>query len=292
MVAAIAFKYALVTLVLSLFCTTVVRRMFPRAFDEKHWTVLLEMIFLMSMVLVIAFGNLWLTSYVFGTKISAGLIATIIKYTLFIGIAPVMLSVLLKQQKLLSKYSGEAGQIEQLIAVPATVNLPATDAISNEAMTVEPGTSAKIAPVPAPVRSTQAAAEDNLGADAPVPEADSLLLKLKGNNQSEHLQITVADFLFAEAADNYTSIHYLQKEVNKQLLFRVPVNSLEAQTAGAGTIFRCHKSYLVNLQHVTHISGNAQGYTLHLLSNTFEVPVSRTLNSLIKEKIAMVHKRK
>jgi DNA-binding LytR/AlgR family response regulator len=57
-------------------------------------------------------------------------------------------------------------------------------------------------------------------------------------------------------------------------------------------IFRCHKSYLINLTQVAHISGNAQGYKLHLQNSTIEIPVSRTLNATIKEKFGDLHSKK
>jgi DNA-binding LytR/AlgR family response regulator len=46
--------------------------------------------------------------------------------------------------------------------------------------------------------------------------------------------------------------------------------------------YRCHKSYVINLDQVNHISGNAQGYKFHLKSAEDLIPVSRSNNEFVK----------
>lgn len=285
MAAVTGLKFALVTLVLSLFCTIVVPFLFPALFDEKHWTVLMEIIFLLSMVLCIAVGNVWLTTWLFGNPLSAGLVLSTIKYTLVIGSAPVLLSVLVKQQRLLAKYSKEARQMDENISIDGMV---AVEAITTEANGVTVAMNRSMQPTPVAAAELYIEPLQLVNTTAP----DVQQLQLKGENQAESLLLAAGDFLFAEAADNYCSIHYLENGLVKQALFRATMKNLEAQTATAASIFRCHKSYLVNLQQVQHISGNAQGYKLHLQQNSFALPVSRSLNSQIKQKMQDLHPKK
>ena len=287
-------KFALVTLILSLFCTTVLPFLFPALFDEKHWTVLMEIIFLLGMVLFIAVGNVWLTTYLFGNPLSAGLVLSTIKYTLVIGSAPVLLSVLIKQQRLLAKYSREAMQIEESLAVPVSKVKPAFVDEANIALAVMSDAAAIAAAknVTPPLPQVQAVVLETPAMETSLPVAAILPLHLKGDNLSEHLQLAAADFLFAAAADNYTNIYYLKDGLVQQVLFRVSVKSLAEQAAGTASVFRCHKSFLVNLQQVAHISGNAQGYKLHLQQNEFTVPVSRSLNSQVKQLLQGLHPQK
>jgi DNA-binding LytR/AlgR family response regulator len=49
--------------------------------------------------------------------------------------------------------------------------------------------------------------------------------------------------------------------------------------------FRCHRAYIVNLAAVEHVSGNAQGYKLHLKDVAELIPVSRNLNSVLSSKL-------
>ncbi len=274
MAAATGLQFALVTLVLSVFCTTIIPLLFPSLFNEKHWTVLHEMLFLICMVLLIALGNVWLTSYLFGKPLSLTLLFNTIKYTLVIGAAPVFLSVLVKQQQLLARYSREARQIEAQLTMPT--QQPANLTADN---------------IPAAALESRVQAEVINPAISKNETVTSPPLQLKGANHAEILQLDATDFLFAAAADNYTSIHYLQNGQAKQVLFRLTIKGLSEQTAGVAGIFRCHKSFLVNLQQVVHISGNAQGYKLHLLQNELTVPVSRTLNNQIKQKLEALHQQ-
>lgn len=293
--AATGLKFALVTLVLSLFCTAVLPFLFPAWFDEKHWTVFMEMIFLLTMVLIIAVGNVWLTTWLFGNPLSATLVVNTLKYTLLIGAGPVLLSVILNQQRLLAKYSREARQMEEGMAaasLPATI-VPFREAGSGSTAGVPAGTSQAPGAVPAQPTPVQAAATPNAAAaEISTPSAKVQPLQLKGDNQSENLELPAADFLFAAAADNYTNIYYLHNGLLQQVLFRVSVKSLAEQAAAISSIFRCHKSFLVNLRQVAHISGNAQGYKLHLHQNEFTVPVSRSLNSQVKQLLQELHPKK
>jgi DNA-binding LytR/AlgR family response regulator len=256
-VALIGLQYALVTIFISLTITLLMPFLFPSLFSEKHWKVWHEIVFLLVLILAIALGNVLLTRYVFKANINVAFAITIIKYTLAIGITPILLSVLLKQQSLLSKYSKEAKQIEEiLIAQPIEVKKEVDKKIEEQ-----------------PTQET----------------VTSSTIKIKGINATEKLELYPNQFLYAEASDNYTTIHYLENELPQKALFRLTIKNLEAQTNMEETLFRCHKSFLVNLTQVAHISGNAQGYKLHLLKDNVEIPVSRTLNNIIKEKFGSLH---
>jgi DNA-binding LytR/AlgR family response regulator len=250
-VALIGLQYALVTIFTSLSITLLMPFLFPSLFNEKHWKVWHEIVFLLVLILVIAMGNVLLTAYIFNVKLTAAFVFAIVKYTLAIGITPILLSVLLKQQSLLSKYSKEAKQIEEiLIAQPLETKKEVDGKIEEQ----------------------------------PMQETTLPTIKIKGTNATEKLELNSNQFLYAEASDNYTTIHYIENELPQKALFRLTIKNLEAQTNMVETLFRCHKSFLVNLTQVAHISGNAQGYKLHLQNSTVEIPVSRTLNNIIKEK--------
>jgi LytTr DNA-binding domain len=254
----IGLQYALVTIFTSLGVNLLMPYLLPHLFNEKHWKVWHEIIFLLVLILTIALGNIFLTGYVFNVKLTATFMFALVKYTLAIGITPILLSVLLKQQSLLSKYSKEAKQIEQILI-----------------------------PQPVEIKKDIELKIDEQAA-IPVVKPTSTLL-IKGTNATEKLELISNQFLYAEASDNYTSIHFIENNLPQKVLFRLTIKNLEAQTTMEQTIFRCHKSFLVNLTQVAHISGNAQGYKLHLQNDTIEIPVSRTLNAIIKEKFGSLH---
>jgi LytTr DNA-binding domain len=255
----IGLQYALVTIFTSLGVNLIMPFLFPNLFNEKHWKVWHEIIFLVTLILTIALGNIFLTGYLFNVKLTVTFIFTLVKYTLAIGIIPILLSVLLKQQSLLSKYSNEAKLIEQSLI------LQKENQINDVEIKIDEQTIPLILP--------------------------TFTLLIKGINATEKLELITNQFLYAEASDNYTNIFFLENELLQKVLFRLPLKNLEAQMACEETFFRCHKSFLVNLTQVAHISGNAQGYKLHLQNSTMEIPVSRTLNTIIKEKFDSLKQR-
>lgn len=105
---------------------------------------------------------------------------------------------------------------------------------------------------------------------------------ITGENGEVALELAVHDFLFAQADDNYIEVYYLaQGQVSKKLI-RNTLKNLQSVLLDSPTCFRCHKSYLVNLSHVIHFSGNSQGYKLHLTGVDTLIPVSRSNNEVIK----------
>ena len=91
--------------------------------------------------------------------------------------------------------------------------------------------------------------------------------------------------LYLVAADNYIRIFYLENNSLKNLLVRSTLKSAEEKLTAYENFYRCHRSYLVNLNYLRHISGNATGYKLHLEGTDNLIPVSRNLNSEISDKI-------
>lgn len=105
----------------------------------------------------------------------------------------------------------------------------------------------------------------------------------------ENFELIVDNFFYARANDNYVTIYYINDKAVSQRTLRNTLKNVYLLFAGNREILRCHKSYLVNLKHVQRISGNAQGYKLHLKRTDEILPVSRTLNEKIKSYFTGYH---
>ena len=121
-------------------------------------------------------------------------------------------------------------------------------------------------------------------ADHPVAEDPTPTLNLKGDNQNETLKIPTASLLYLEAADNYVQVFFQKEGSIEHGMLRSTLKKMEVQLNGHPQFFRCHRTYIVNLNKVKHVSGNAQGYKLHLGNSERLVPVSRSLNEEIVER--------
>lgn len=240
----IATLYSTVTFFVSIFLSVGLPVLLPSVFEEKKWTVLKEIIFLICIVSVIAVVNHMATILFYNSTLSIIGFITILKYTFSFAIFPVLFSVLLKQQILVKKYKNEAKLINQTIDSVKKVDQPS----SNE---------------------------------------NYPLAVFIGDNVSEKLEIPASDFLCAESDENYTTLYYLDANQMKKVLFRITLKKIETLNKECTFFYRCHKSFYVNLNQVKQLSGNAQGYKLHFENLPFTVPVSRSLNAVIKQKIAV-----
>lgn len=116
------------------------------------------------------------------------------------------------------------------------------------------------------------------------------LITLSGTSIKEQYEINPASILCIQASDNYVTLFYESSDTIKKILFRATLKSLEEQLAHLTNFFRCHKSYIVNLARITNVSGNAQGYKLHLPFLEFVIPVSRSLQTEILEKVQHIER--
>nr|AOE13290.1 hypothetical protein [uncultured bacterium]CCG14155.1 membrane protein containing LytTr DNA-binding region domains [uncultured Flavobacteriia bacterium] len=91
------------------------------------------------------------------------------------------------------------------------------------------------------------------------------------------------DFNYAIADGNYTDICFLDENKLKKVTHRVTLLSFEIQLKEVSSLVRCHRSYMVNLNKVKNISGNAQGLKLELINYSEIIPVSRKYIPIVKE---------
>lgn len=96
-------------------------------------------------------------------------------------------------------------------------------------------------------------------------------------DHSGALKISAAqdDIFYIMSQDNYVSIHYLIGDTMNSYLLRS--STMEVEEALKGTsIIRCHRSYLVNLNHVKMLHHSSGKAAIMLSDKTgTEIPVSR-----------------
>jgi hypothetical protein len=93
----------------------------------------------------------------------------------------------------------------------------------------------------------------------------------------EQFEINMGTFLFAKVESNYIEIVYSSVNGFEKLLRRMTLKEFEEQLSSFPYVFKVHRSYLVNLQTIGSISGNAQGYMLRLKNfSDGTIPVSRS----------------
>ncbi|MEZ4951262.1 MAG: LytTR family DNA-binding domain-containing protein [Saprospiraceae bacterium] len=214
--------------------TTFALYLLPNIFNETNWVVWKEIVVNVLVIGLIGTGNLLLATILFGNQFTLENFLQWQWMTLVIGLFPVLITVLTKQNRLQKKYGQEAQLLNNKI------------------------------------HDTKAKSKHDL-------------LKLVGENQGETLELHLDEFLYCESSANYVTIYFLKENNLQKEMLRLSLKGVEEQVKNYPDLFRCHKTFLVNLKKVKEVSGNAQGYKLHFEEIENLVPVSRSLNQKINE---------
>lgn len=101
---------------------------------------------------------------------------------------------------------------------------------------------------------------------------------------SETLEVNLPDLLFVEADDNYSTVFWRNGLGIQRKLLRANLKNIENQLNNSFTL-RCHRSFLVNINAIDSVSGNANGYKLKIRDADIIIPVSRQKGKEVMEKI-------
>lgn len=111
-------------------------------------------------------------------------------------------------------------------------------------------------------------------------------ITLPSDNKNEGLTIPAQSLICLEAADNYVTVYHADEQRIRKTVLRSTLKTQEEQLSAIPTMFRPHKSYLINCDHIERVSGNAQGYKLHLQGLEAIIPVSRKQNGELRKRLA------
>jgi DNA-binding LytR/AlgR family response regulator len=107
------------------------------------------------------------------------------------------------------------------------------------------------------------------------------------SDTSESLTFNLPDLLFIEADDNYSTVMWKEAGALQKKLLRVNLKNIESQLDNS-FMLRCHRSYIVNVNAISAISGNTNGYKLKINGSDFSIPVSRPKGKEVMEKISQL----
>ena len=107
---------------------------------------------------------------------------------------------------------------------------------------------------------------------------DSIIEELSFYSQNPPINIKFDDFLCVKSMGNYVTLYFLEDSQLKKEIIRLTMKKIEENLLENKNIFRCHKSYFVNLNKVVTTSGNARALYLHFNELDFQIPVSRNFS--------------
>ena len=101
------------------------------------------------------------------------------------------------------------------------------------------------------------------------------------------ISIVLENLLYVDSADNYATIHYLNKSKISHFLIRNSLKWIEENLTKETPLVRCHRSFIVNLDKVKVLRKTKDGIFLELDAvNTPDIPVSKTYYERVMTKFS------
>ncbi|HAF29193.1 MAG TPA: hypothetical protein DCG75_09120 [Bacteroidales bacterium] len=111
------------------------------------------------------------------------------------------------------------------------------------------------------------------------------LVHFQSDYVKDNLSIKVSLLLLIRAANNYIEVFWKEGGKYKSQMIRTSLLKAEELLKEHKFIFKCHRSYMVNIKYIDKIEGNVQGYKLFFENLDFTIPVSKNFVYKLKELI-------
>jgi len=235
--------YGLITALCGIILRFLVFKTFPKYHSEATWNVGKEILSIMMLILMIAAGNVVYSNFVFKLENGISGFFWMLLAVMIIGIFPATFGVMLNYIVQIKKYN------QPIVVHHHTYEVALNEQISEN--------------------KTPNTAERNT------------TLKLIAENEKDSIELTTESLYFIESSDNYSTVFYEKSGKLLKELLRSSLTRLESQILSEN-IVRCHRSFIVNLDKVEKVTGNAQGYKLHLKAPELLVPVARKYSEIVE----------
>jgi DNA-binding LytR/AlgR family response regulator len=222
--------------------------LFSKVFEENNWKVYKEIIWYCYNIFTVGIANLLYSYWLGYFSLSINSALQMLSITFLVAILPITILIFLRYNYLLNS------------------NLKQAIALNQDFQHYH--------------QQHQLATKQEALATNPPPQ-----IILNSEEKSGNLSLDISQLLYIEADDNYLEVVYAQEEKIQKSILRNTLKNIESTLATYTEIFRCHRSYLVNLQNVEKITGNSQGYRLAFKNTDFQVPVARSAVKELKEKM-------
>ena len=105
---------------------------------------------------------------------------------------------------------------------------------------------------------------------------------LVGDNKKDKLEIKLSNLIYIESIGNYIQVSYLHNGKIAKKVLRGAIKRIESETTQYSTLVKCHRAFIVNIDHVASVKGNSQELKITLKNIDIEIPVSRNNSQKIK----------
>ena len=254
---------------------------FPYFFKEDEWTTGKQIVHTTAVIVLVGLVNYLISPLLVDTNYSLHDLLWFQGITLAVALLPVSIFTLLKQNSLLKKFEQQAAVLEKKLK----------EKLEPDKKQEPPASSSE-------------------------KKNESPFIELTGDYQGEKIELPPEDLYFIVAANNYIKVYFTKKarlpaparagtvgndarptdssgraagqEKISYSIIRMTMKKAEEALEAWPCFFRCHRAYIINLDKVEHVEGNAQGYKIRLANTEESIPVSRNLNNEFSDKLLAI----
>ena len=103
-------------------------------------------------------------------------------------------------------------------------------------------------------------------------------ISINSDNGKENITFHIDNLVYITSQGNYASFFLKNESDLKEKILRVTLTKIATELKEYSYIIRCHKSYIVNINIINDIYGNARGYLLKSDFIPIDIPVSRSFS--------------
>lgn len=110
------------------------------------------------------------------------------------------------------------------------------------------------------------------------------ILSLRGNTKSDtNLQLNIGQLFYVESDANYLKVAVFENNQLQIKRIRLTIKQFEEATRDFPQLMRCHRAFMVNMDHVTYYQGSVSKGELHFDVIKDVIPVSKTYTTAISD---------
>ena len=93
--------------------------------------------------------------------------------------------------------------------------------------------------------------------------------------KKDNLRIKPSALILIKSADNYVEVFYRSEGIIKRQMVRTSLTRVEENLREFDSIIKCHRTFIVNVDYITEVRGNSQGFKLYFEDIDFPALVSQ-----------------
>ncbi|NML20261.1 LytTR family transcriptional regulator [Pseudoflavitalea sp. G-6-1-2] len=122
----------------------------------------------------------------------------------------------------------------------------------------------------------------------PVSTIRHSIITFSGDNNNEKFSVDEQELVYLESASNYVKVFFEKNGRLNYTIIRNTMKKMEETLQNHSLFFRCHRTYIINLEKIISVEGNAQGYKMRINGSDELLPVSRNLNKEFSDRLLAV----